>query len=347
VEWKVGGSVEMISVHSAEGMVLCHDITEIIPDKYKGVAFKKGHIVKKEDIPKLLNLGKEHLYVWNLEKGYLHENNAALRIATAVMGDGIILSEPKEGKVDLIAERDGLLKINIDSLYKVNENEKIVLSTIHENVVVKKGKILAGTRIIPLVIEQEQIEALEKLSRESYPIISIKPLRSFNVGIVTTGNEVYKGRIEDKFGPVIVKKVEELGSKITRQILAPDSIEFISQSISTLIEEGADMIAVTGGMSVDPDDVTPASIRAAGGQVISYGAPTLPGSMFMLAYIGDVPVIGLPGCVMYHKSSIFDLVVPRILAGEVLTRADIIKLAYGGVCHKCESCIYPDCAFGK
>ncbi|MDF2533378.1 MAG: molybdopterin binding domain protein [Clostridia bacterium] len=339
--------MELISVNSSEGMVLCHDITEIIPDKYKGAAFKKGHVIQKEDIPKLLRLGKEHLYVWNLEKGYLHENDAALRIATAVAGEGIILSEPKEGKIDLIAARDGLLKINIDSLYKVNENEQIVLSTIHGNVVVKKGKVLAGTRIIPLVIQEEQIEALEKLARENYSIINIKPLKSFNVGIVTTGNEVYKGRIEDKFGPVIVKKVEELGSKITRQILAPDSIEFISQSINTLIAEGANMIAVTGGMSVDPDDVTPASIRAAGGRVVSYGAPTLPGSMFMLAYIADIPVIGLPGCVMYHKSSIFDLVVPRILAGEILTRSDIVKLAYGGVCHKCESCSYPDCAFGK
>jgi molybdenum cofactor synthesis domain-containing protein len=337
----------MISVHNAEGMVLCHDITEIIPDKYKGVAFKKGHIVKKEDIAKLLNLGKEHLYVWNLEKGYLHENDAALRIATAVMGDGVTLSEPKEGKVDLIAARDGLLKIDIDSLYKANENEKIILSTIHENVVVKKGKILAGTRIIPLVIQQEQIEVLEKLGRENYPIIQIKPLKSFNVGVVTTGSEVYKGRIEDKFGPVIFKKVEDLGSKITRQILAPDSIEFISQSIRTLIEEGADMIAVTGGMSVDPDDVTPTAIRAAGGHVVTYGAPTLPGSMFMLAYIGDIPIVGLPGCVMYHKSSIFDLVVPRIFSGEILSRIDIVKLAYGGICHKCDSCNYPECAFGK
>lgn len=339
--------MEVVSVHQAVGMVLCHDITEILPGKFKGAAFKKGHIVREEDIPRLLNLGKEHLYVWNLEKGFLHENDAALRIAAASKGAGVGLSEPKEGKVDLIAESDGLLKINVEKLYRVNENEKVVLSTIHGNVVVKKGKILAGTRIIPLVIEEDQIGHIEELAAEGNLIVEIKPLIPRKVGMVTTGNEVYQGRIQDKFGPVIFNKMQELGSSITRQILAPDSVDFIAASIKELIAEGAEMIAVTGGMSVDPDDVTPAAIRAAGGRVISYGAPTLPGAMFMLAYIGDIPVVGLPGCVMYHKSSIFDLVVPRILAGELLTREDILKLAYGGVCHRCEVCSYPDCAFGK
>lgn len=339
--------MEAVSVHQAVGMVLCHDITEIIPGQFKGAAFKKGHIIREEDIPRLLNLGKEHLYVWNLEEGFLHENEAALRIAAATRGSGVTLSEPKEGKVDFIAEREGLLKINVEKLYRINENERVVLSTIHGNVVVKKGKNLAGTRIIPLVIEEEQIQQIEALAAEGSPVVEIKPLIPHKVGVVTTGNEVYQGRIQDKFGPVIFNKMQELGSSITRQILAPDSVEVIVDSIQTLLAEGADLIAVTGGMSVDPDDVTPAAIRAAGGRVISYGSPTLPGAMFMLAYIGDIPVVGLPGCVMYHKSSIFDLVVPRILAGEQLTRADLVKLAYGGVCHRCEVCSYPDCAFGK
>ncbi len=339
--------MESVSVHQAVGMVLCHDITEIVPGKFKGAAFKKGHIIREADIPRLLNLGKEHLYVWNLEEGFLHENDAALRIAAASKGAGVELSEPKEGKVDFIAETEGLLKVNIEKLYRVNENEKVVLSTIHGNVVVKKGKVLAGTRIIPLVIEEEHIKHIEELAAVGGPIVEIKPLIPHKVGVVTTGNEVYQGRIPDKFGPVIFNKMQELGSSITRQILAPDSVDIISASIKELIAEGAEMIAVTGGMSVDPDDVTPAAIREAGGRVVSYGSPTLPGAMFMLAYIGDIPVVGLPGCVMYHKSSIFDLVVPRILAGELLTRADIVKLAYGGVCHRCEVCIYPDCAFGK
>jgi len=344
---KGSDQVKVIPVWEAEGMVLCHDITEIIPDKTKGRAFSKGHVVRKEDINRLLDLGKEHLYVWEIDEDTLHENEAALRIARIVAGPGIVITDPVEGKVELKAEISGLLKINVSALEKINDICEVVLATIHSNQLVSVEQVIAGSRVVPLVIDSDKIRRVEKIGKECFPVVEIKPLRSVKVGVVTTGSEVYRGRIKDRFGPVIQKKVMELGSHLIRQIYVDDSITMIEDAIGTLIREGAEIIITTGGMSVDPDDVSPAGIKAAGGRVVAYGAPVLPGSMFMLAYIGDIPVLGLPGCVMYNRTTIFDIILPRILAGEEISRKDITRLAHGGLCAECECCQYPNCAFGK
>jgi molybdenum cofactor synthesis domain-containing protein len=339
--------MKVLPVEEAVGTVLCHDITQIIPGKFKGRAFKKGHIIQQEDIPRLLDIGKEHLYVMDLRDGMVHEDEAAVRIAQAAAGPGVSITEPSEGKVNFIATQRGLLKINVEALLQINDIEDTMFATIHNNQVVNKGKNLAGTRIIPLATKSINVKNVEEICRNNYPIVEIKPLKSCKVGVVTTGSEVYHGRIKDKFGPVIQQKMYDLGSEVIGQTLVSDSIEMIVAAINNFLAAGADVITVTGGMSVDPDDVSPAGIRAAGGEIVTYGAPTLPGAMFMLAYIGDVPILGLPGCVMYHRSSIFDLVIPRLLAGERLTRRDITLFAHGGLCSSCKECRYPDCAFGK
>ncbi|SMD11553.1 molybdopterin-binding protein [Sporomusa malonica] len=336
-----------VSVYEAEGMVLCHDVTEIIPGKCKGRAFKKGHVIRKEDISRLLNIGKEHIYVWEINEQTIHENNAAERLAHAVAGSGLVFANAAEGKVELSAAKSGLLKINTEALERINDIEQIAVATLHSNQMVDMGRKVAGCKIIPLVIETKKIQLIEEICAAYYPVVELKQLNPYKVGVVTTGSEVYHGRIQDCFGPVLKDKFERLGSSILRQIFVPDDISMISEAIHSLLMEGADMIVTTGGMSVDPDDVTPSGIRAAGGRIVTYGAPTLPGAMFMLAYFGQVPVLGLPGCVMYHKSTIFDLVVPRILAGEELSRKDIIRLGHGGLCLVCEECRYPECGFGK
>lgn len=339
--------MQIVAVSEAVGMVLCHDITEIVPGKRKGRAFKKGHVVRQEDIPRLLDLGKEHLYVWEVNESSLHENEAALRIAAAAAGQGLVFGEPAEGKVELKAAYAGLLKINTAALEQMNEISEVVLATLHSNQMVEAGRVVAGSRVVPLVIDSAKIFQVEEIGRLCFPVMQVKRLRSLQIGVVTTGSEVYHGRIQDQFGPVIQQKITSLGSRMLRQIFADDDTVQIAGAIRALIGEGAEMIISTGGMSVDPDDVTPAGIRAAGGQVVAYGAPVLPGSMFMLANIGDVPVLGLPGCVMYHKTTIFDLVFPRILAGETITGRDIVRLAHGGLCSECQPCRYPNCSFGK
>lgn len=336
-----------IPVQEAVGRVLFHDITRIVPGEFEGRAFKKGHVIEAGDVPKLLNLGKDNIYILDLEEGFVHENESAVRIAQAAVGEGIQFIEPVEGKVTMTAVSRGLLKVNVEALERINAIDEIVLATLHTNQQVLAGKQIAGTRIIPLFTGEDKILQVEAICREHYPVISVKPFRSLKVGLVTTGNEVFHGRIEDKFGPVVREKFEKLGSTVLRQILVSDDVPMTVQAIHDLIDEGAEMVVATGGMSVDPDDRTPASIRAAGGKVVSYGSPTFPGAMFMLAYIGAVPVIGLPGCAMYRKATVFDLLVPRILAGETVTRADITGLGHGGFCSGCSECRYPDCGFGK
>jgi molybdopterin biosynthesis enzyme len=335
-----------VSVYDAVGKVLIHDLTQIIPGEYKGSRFKKGHVIREEDIELLLKMGKKHLYV--LEKGDtdIHENEAAIRIAKAATGKGIKLTEPSEGKVELIAEQDGLLKVNTDILAELIDQDEIMFATLHKDQVVRTGEKVAGTRVIPLFVKEEIVTKAEEVLK-SDSLIQVLPLKPFKVGLVTTGSEVYSGKIKDQFGPVLKRKFSNLGSTVVKQLFSDDDEDMIADCIRELLDEGVDMIGVTGGMSVDPDDKTPTGIRKAGGKIILYGAPVLPGAMFLLAYIGKVPVVGLPGCVMYSKTSIFDLIVPRILAGEVPTRADIKKLAHGGLCRGCEICSYPNCGYGK
>ncbi|GAA0727699.1 molybdopterin-binding protein [Clostridium malenominatum] len=340
-----GINMKKIRVEEAVGSILCHDITKIIPGEFKGIGFKKGHVIREEDIPNLLALGKDHIYVWEKKEGIIHENEAALRIKELVAGEGLNFSDIKEGKIDFIAAEDGLLKINKEELCKFNSFGEMVLVTVHNNTPVKKGQKVAGTRIIPLIIEEEKILKAESTIVEN--IVKVVPIVGKKVGIVTTGNEVYHGRIKDAFGPVVMKKVEEYNCHVLGQTILPDHAEEITEAIKEWIDKGAEMVICTGGMSVDPDDLTPAAIKATGAEVVTYGAPVLPGSMLLVSYYGDIPILGLPGCVMYNKRTVFDLVLPRILSGEKLTLEGMVQYGHGGLCLDCEVCTFPKCSFGK
>jgi molybdenum cofactor synthesis domain-containing protein len=339
--------VKSVPVHDAVGMVLCHDVTRIVPGHSKGPAFRKGHIISAQDIGPLLDMGKANVYVYDLSEGYIHEDDAAGRIASAAAGPGLQLTCPSEGRVNLTSSLNGLLKVNPAVLKQINSVDDVVFTTLHSNLKVSRSQPVGGTRIIPLVTREENVRRVESICREYAPVIQVKALRSMRVGIITTGSEVFQGRIEDKFGPVLHVKFAELGCPVLGQVFVSDDAAMTAHAIRQFIDEGAEMVAVTGGMSVDPDDRTPAAIRDTGARVVTYGAPVFPGAMFMLAYLKEVPVVGLPGCVMYHRTSIFDLIVPRILAGETLTREDFIDLGHGGFCSGCATCTYPRCGFGK
>ncbi|NDV19867.1 molybdopterin-binding protein [Pseudodesulfovibrio sp. JC047] len=338
--------MKTVHVHDAVGMVLCHDMTRIVPGETKGPAFRKGHVIAEEDIPLLLDIGKEHIYVLDLEKGKIHENEAAERISKAAVGPGITLSEVSEGRVNFQAS-PGLLDVNVEALNRINSIEEVVLATMHTGQQVTQARPVAGTRVVPLVIDESKIERVESICADYPYVVGVRPFKHRHVGLVTTGSEVFHGRITDKFGPVIRKKFKQLGSTVMDQRLTSDDPSMTRDAIMAFIAEGAEMVVVTGGMSVDPDDQTPTAIRATGAEVVTYGSPTFPGVMFMLARLGDVPILGLPGCVMYYRASVFDLVVPRILAGEEISREDIVALGHGGFCASCDVCRYPICPFGK
>jgi molybdenum cofactor synthesis domain-containing protein len=324
-----------VPVREAVGLVLPHDMTQILPGEFKGRLFKKGHVITEADIEPLLSIGKEHIYVLDMPKGYIHEDEAGVRIAQAVAGPGLTLTEPYEGKVSLKAEQLGLAKVNEQAVHAINELEAIALATIYTDQVVQPGHTVAATRIIPLIMEEERIIHLEKLAKSfPEPIVQVKPFLPKKVGLVTTGGEVFSGRIADKFGPVIRAKVEALGSTVVDQRFAPDDKQLIENEIKRFLQQGVDLVLVTGGMSVDPDDRTPGAIAGAGAEVVRYGTPMLPGSMLMVAYAGDTPVLGLPGAVMHEPFTSFDVFLPRILAGERIVEKDMTRLGYGGL-RKC------------
>ena len=339
--------MKTIRTEDAVGTVLAHDLTLILPGEYKGPAFKKGQIIKEEDIDLLLSMGKENLYVLELKEDELHENEAALRLGHIFAGEGIHFSEPSEGKINIMPEYKGLLKINRDLLEKVCDLENICLATIHENRYVNKNDLIGGCRIIPLTIEKEKIDQVEELAKDQTPIFQIKPFLKKKVALIVTGSEVYKGLIEDKFGPIIKDKIEFFGSEIFNQVIVPDDLQAIKEAILDAKNLGAEMIIVTGGMSVDPDDKTPGAIKSTGADIVTYGTSVLPGAMLLFSYLDDIPVFGLPGCVMFAKTTAFDLILPRVMAGEKISRRDITRLGYGGQCLSCKVCTFPDCHFGK
>ena len=327
-----------VPVGEAVGLRLAHDLTQIIPGRFKGRLFRKGHVVTEEDIPKLLDIGKAHIYVLELGEGDLHEDDAALRLAKALAGDGVVFGDPAEGKVTLRAERTGLAAVDEAFVRSVNEIGDIALATVRRDTVLKPGERIAAVRAIPLVIEERKIAEAEALAaewraRHGGGPLSVRPLRSVRAGLLVTGSEVYSGRIRDGFGPVVRAKLEALGSEVAEQRFAPDDRQQIVKEIHYLLEQGYDIILVTGGMSVDPDDRTPGAIREAGADIVSYGTPMLPGSMLLVGYLGDVPILGLPGCVMHDPYTSFDVLLPRILAGDRITRDTIAGMGYGGLYH--------------
>nr|WP_240941175.1 molybdopterin-binding protein [Paenibacillus sp. HB172176] len=326
-----------VSVHDAIGLSLAHDLTQIVPGEFKGRLFKRGHVISEADIPQLLDIGKEHIYVMELGSDELHEDDAANRMAAALADENLLLREPHEGKVTIKSPILGLADIDEELVRAVNRLGEIALATVKSKVVLQAEASIAATRAIPLVVPRAKVEEVERLAsrfREANngkAPLSVKPFRKMKAGLLTTGSEVFGGRIQDKFGPAVTAKLQALGSEVAEQRFAPDDRQIIVKEIHYLLAAGYDMILVTGGMSVDPDDRTPGAISEAGAEIISYGTPMLPGSMLLVGYMNNVPILGLPGCVMHDPFTSFDVLLPRILAGERIGREDIVELGYGGL----------------
>lgn len=339
--------MKLVKTEDAVGHVLCHDMTQIIRGVTKDARFRKGQIVQPEDIPVLLSMGKEQLYVWEKTPGMLHEDEAADRLRALCQGENMHATAPREGKIELIADCDGLLQIDVERLNAVNDIDELMIATRHTNTPVKKGDKLAGTRVIPLVIEEEKLVWAEK-AVGAEPLLRVLPYRLKTAAVVTTGSEVSKGRIQDTFTPVIIEKLAAYGISVTHRCTPGDDRTAITGAVLDYKAAGVDMILCTGGMSVDPDDRTPGAIKNTGAEIVSYGAPVLPGAMLLLGYFADgTPVMGLPGCVMYARTTIFDLMLPRIAAGVRVQSRDIKLLGHGGLCLSCPECHFPNCSFGK
>ncbi|MBW1723847.1 MAG: molybdopterin-binding protein [Deltaproteobacteria bacterium] len=340
--------IKTIKLKDAVGTKLAHDITEIRPGKFKGPAYLKGHTVCDEDLCRLQKLGKNHLYLIDLEEDEIHENEAAAIMAGALSGKGVVWeNEPREGKISLVAKRDGLLFVDTAALAAFNMIEEVMCATLHNHTLVKKDEMVAATRAIPLVMKRAPVERAAAIAGQNGSVVSVRPLRKGRSGLIITGNEIYQGLVEDRFAPILSRKLIDLGCEVNRISFAPDNTEIIRQAICAHIERGCDLILLSGGMSVDPDDVTRKGIRLAGADEIHYGAAALPGAMFLVAYIGDIPLLGVPACGLHHRVTVLDLVLSRILAGQRIGKKELAFLGHGGLCRDCPECSYPHCPFGK
>jgi molybdopterin biosynthesis enzyme len=335
----------ILKVEDAVGKILCHDITKIVQDEFKGRLFKKGHVIRECDIEPLRSAGKNNIYVLEMEDDEIHEDDAGTRLGEAAAGDGVVITEPKESRVNLLSNRKGVLKIQLQLLREVNSLPNIVMSTLPTNSVVSEGDMIAATKIIPLSIKENVLKKAEEIMRIS-PVIQVVPLIKKRVSVIITGNEVYSKRVTDSFAPVLTQKVSDLDSEVTDIRFAPDSAKEIASLITAAADSGAELIMVTGGMSVDPDDVTPLAISMAGAEIVQYGSPVMPGAMFLLGYLKEIPIVGVPACGMYSKATVLDLVLPRILIGERITKENFADLAHGGLCRSCPECHFPNCTFG-
>lgn len=339
--------MKLIKTTEAVGHVLCHDMTQIIRGVTKDARFRKGHVVTAEDIPVLLSMGKEHLYVWEKTEDHLHEDEAAEYLRKICQGEHMVSSGPKEGKIELVAAKDGLFRVDLPKLLAVNSLGNMMIATRHSLTPVHAGDKLAATRIIPLVIEKAQMERAREAAGEK-PILEILPYKLKTAGLITTGNEVKNGLIQDTFSDVVVEKLGRYGIRVREHVYSGDEEDLILGAISQMRRNRLDLILCTGGMSVDPDDRTPGAIKKSGARIVTYGAPVLPGAMFLLGYYEEgTPIMGLPGCVMYAKSTIFDIMLPRIAAGLPVRPEDFFILGHGGLCLGCSPCRYPECSFGK
>ena len=348
---KLEGDVDMlktIKLEDAVGTKLAHDITEIRPGEFKGPAFRKGHTVCNEDLCRLQKLGKNHLYLLDLDEDEIHEDEAAAIMADALSGEGVRWkNEPREGKIGLEAQRDGLLTVDTAALAAFNMIDEVMCATLHNHTLVNAGDLVAATRAIPLVMKRAPVERAGAIAGQNGGVVSVRTLKQARVGLTITGNEVYHGLIQDRFAPILSEKITALGSRVTGIEFAPDDAEIIRQAICNHLDNGCDLLLLSGGMSVDPDDVTRHGIRLAGADEIHYGAAALPGAMFLMAYLGEVPLMGVPACGLHHRVTVLDLVLPRILSGERIGKAQLAFLGHGGLCRDCPECTYPHCSFGK
>ena len=337
--------MKKIAVEQAVGMTLCHDITAM-RDGFKGAAFRRGHVITEEDVPKLLDLGKRTVFIWEDNAGELHEEDCALRLAAMAPVEGAHYTDPSEGKVLLVADRRGMFRVNTDLLTKINSIGDITITTLPDHFPVEAGARLASMRIVPLVTQESQILEAEALCSQTR-LLELRPYQNRKIGVIITGSEVYSGRIQDKFEPVVRAKMTRYPGEILGVTICDDDLDMITAAAEGYLRQGADFLIFTGGMSVDPDDLTPTAIRQLGAEIVTHGVPSQPGNMTLVAYLGEVAILGVPGAAISLPTTIFDVLLPQIFAGDRLTKEDLIRLGDGGLCQMCKTCHFPNCSFGR
>ncbi len=346
---KPDAGLRTLAAEEAVGHTVLHDMTLIEPGTAKGPAFKRGQKITAGDVCRLQQMGRHTVYVQEMNEippGWVHEDVAAVAFAKAMAGEGITFEEPpREGKINLKADRDGLLVVDVERLETFNMVPGVMCASRKTCTLATRGRDVAATRAIPLLLPRQDFDRAMGVVRES-PLFRVLPLRRARVGILVTGSEVFQGLVEDRFIPIIRAKVEKFGCEVVKTFIAPDEREAISGGVQELLAAGADLLITTAGLSVDPDDVTRQALLDAGATEVLYGTPIIPGAMILLARIGSAQVMGVPACALYFKRTGFDLLLPRVLAGTRISRRDLAQMGHGAFCLGCKTCTFPKCPFG-
>ena len=337
--------MKKVKVQDAVGMTLCHDITAMY-DGFKGALYKRGHVIEEADIPRMLDIGKQTVFIWEPEAGEIHEEDAAARMAAAMPVEGAHYEGPSEGKMVLRADAAGMLRVDTALLRRLNSIGDATISTLPDHYPIRPGDRIASMRIVPLVTQEAQIEELEALCKGA-KVLDLLPYQAKKAGIVITGSEVYHGRIQDKFEAVARAKLAKYPCEVVGVAICDDDLDMLTGEARRLLDAGADLLIFSGGMSVDPDDLTPSAIRALGADVVTHGVPSQPGNMTLVAYLGEAAILGVPGASIVMPTTIFDVVLPQIFAGVKFTKEELIGLGDGGLCQLCKSCHFPNCTFGR
>jgi len=333
-----------VALENAVGLQFGHDITEVnVAKKIKGRAFKKGQMIVKDDLERLRDLGKNIIYVLEGNEEEVHEDEAALMVAPLIAGNHVTYdSEPKEGKISFYADCKGLFKVDVERLYRINSLEIPSLPTLHSNFSVGPNQQIAAFRIIPLFCQNSIIEEIK--AKLETPLIEVKPYLYNKAGIIVTGNEVFKGRVRDAFIPRISQILKPFDVDVIRQEVLPDEKNRISACIKDFSNE-CDIVFVTGGTSVDPDDQTVAALADAGVRFNQQGNPIQPGNNFTIGYKGNTAICAVPAAAIHFRATALDVFLPRLLVGERISKEDVYRAGHGGLCHFCEKCHYPVCPF--
>lgn len=320
-----------VDFKNAIGNRLAHDICEIKGTDIKQVAFKRGHLITAEDEDYLLELGKQHFFI--LEDGdenLVHEEDAAHIMFETINNGDFTPSPVSMGKISFLAKTDGFLIVDKQLLTEFNCLGEISAASIPNMRYVTKGQEIASMRIIPLFTTDRKIEQIKSFAR-AQEIFKIAPIENTKIAQITTGSEVANGLIEDGFNPKLKEILNRYQLTIDEYQIVTDDKQQIKTKILEAKANGAELILVTGGMSVDPDDLTPGAIKAAGTNIITYGTPIIPGSMFLYGILDQTPVLGLPGAVIFEQQTAFDLLLPYALTNTPISNYQIMEMSVGGM----------------
>ena len=318
-----------LSVEQVAARILCHDVVAAGPEGR--VKLRKGQILTAADVPALRSYGGE-IHLIEMETGDVHEDEASMRLAHAICGQGTRLSGPVESQTHLRAAYRGLVQVKPDTLEAMNRLPDVSVFTVYDGQPVDEGKAVAATKVTPLAISGDVLRQAEEIAAGATPIVQVHSFLGRAVGVIV--RERIAGAARDRFEAAIHRKLAWFGSPVLAIQYLPDDAESIAGALRDLIGAEPALILAAGVNSTDPLDLTLQALERVGASTERRGVPAHPGSTCWLAYAGEIPIFGLALCGMFSETTVLDLLLPRFLSGRSVRAGDIASFGHGGLLGK-------------